>query len=358
MRKIIHVDMDAFFASVEQRDNPQYRNKPLVVAGNSKLYGVVSTCSYEARVYGIRSAMSVNEAYQRCPKAIFISGNYHKYQEASQIIFRIFREYTDKIEGFSLDEAYLDVTENKLNERSATKIGLLIKAQIFRETKLTCSVGVSYNKFLAKVAGEFKKPDGLFTITPEIAVDFIKDLPIKAFPGVGKKSVVTMHKFAIYTGADLAAIKLEKLINVCGEEKALHLKELVRGIDHSPVQRRERQKSIGREITFYKPLITEEDFDQHLENIVQQVFKRLNEKNYIAKTITVKVRYADFTTYTRSRTVEHYFNQDNYISKEISALINRLPHQKNQVRLLGVSFSNLEPNHTNQLLPIQLHLYE
>ena len=236
-RKIIHIDMDAFFASVEERDNPDLKGKPVIIGSDPRKTGgrgVVSTCNYEARKFGVHSAMSSKDAYERCPQAIFISGNYQKYREIGMQIREIFRRYTDLVEPMSIDEAYLDVTENKLGIKSAIKIAKMIQYDIWQEVHLTCSAGVSYNKFLAKLASDYDKPKGLILVLPEDAQDFLKKLSIEKFHGVGKKSVEKLHQMSVFTGADLLEIPEMTLIDHFGRF-GYDLYHKARGISNSKI---------------------------------------------------------------------------------------------------------------------------
>ena len=260
-RKIIHIDMDAFFASVEERDNPNLKGHPVIIGSDPRLTGgrgVVSTCNYEARKFGVHSAMSSKEAYERCPQGIFISGNYEKYQAVGLQIREIFKRYTDLIEPMSIDEAYLDVTENKLEIKSAVKIAKLIQHDIWNELQLTASAGVSYNKFLAKIASDYEKPHGLTVILPDEAEAFLAPMDIAKFHGVGKKTVQRLHDMGIYTGADLLKIPEMTLIDKFGRF-GFDLYRKARGISNSPVKSNRIRKSIGKERTYAKLLYSEED---------------------------------------------------------------------------------------------------
>lgn len=250
-RKIIHIDMDAFFAAVEIRDNPKLKGKPVIIGSDPRQTGgrgVVSTCSYEARAFGVHSAMSSKEAYERCPQAVFISGNYEKYKTVGLEIRAIFKRYTDLIEPMSIDEAYLDVTENKLGIKSAVKIARLIQQDIWQELHLTASAGVSYNKFLAKMASDYQKPHGLTVILPDQSQDFLKQMDIAKFHGVGKKTVERLHEMGIYTGADLLDVSEVTLIDRFGR-LGFDLYRKARGIHNSPVKSDRIRKSIGKEKT-------------------------------------------------------------------------------------------------------------
>ena len=305
-RKIIHIDMDAFFAAIEVRDNPALKGKPVIIARDPRQSGgrgVVSTCSYEARAFGVHSAMSSKEAYERCPQGIFISGNYEKYQEVGRQVREIFHRYTDLVEPMSIDEAYLDVTENKLGISSAVKIAKLIQYDIWNELHLTASAGVSYNKFLAKIASDMEKPRGLTVILPQDAQEILSKLPIEKFYGVGKKSVPRLHDMGIYTGADLLEIPEMTLIDHFGRF-GYDLYRRARGISNSPVKTHRARKSIGKERTYGKLLYRMEDIQKELSGLAQRVVQSLGRHQKVGKTIVVKIRYADFQTLTKRRTLD------------------------------------------------------
>ncbi|HLP05808.1 MAG TPA: DNA polymerase IV, partial [Paludibacter sp.] len=248
MRKIIHIDMDAFFASIEQRDNPDYRGKPLAV-GHAGTRGVVAAASYEARKYGVRSAMASKTALRKCPQLIFVMPRFDVYKSVSSQVLEIFREYTDLVEPLSLDEAFLDVTENHKNMPSATHIALEIKQKIFEKLSLTASAGVSFNKFLAKIASDFNKPNGIYVVTPETAAQFVEKLEIEKFYGVGKVTAKRMHQLGINTGADLKQWSIEGLVANFGKAGHFYYQN-ARGIDHRPVEPQHIRKSVGAETTF------------------------------------------------------------------------------------------------------------
>ena len=255
VRKIIHIDMDAFYAAIEQRDFPQYKDKPVVVGGNPNSRGVVATCSYEARKYGIHSAMPSYRAYRLCPQAVFVRPRFVAYKEASEKIKEIFYQYTSLVEPLSLDEAYLDVTNSTKCSGSATLIAKEIKRKIFEKIQLTASAGVSYNKFLAKIASDFQKPDGLTVVLPQEGEEFVKKLKIRQFHGVGKVTEKKMHQLGIYTGADLKKLNLEELKQHFGKFSE-YLYKVARAIDNRPVKILWQRKSIGKETTFSKDIST------------------------------------------------------------------------------------------------------
>ncbi len=299
IRKIIHVDMDAFYAAVEQREHPELRGKPIIVGGSPQERGVVATCSYEARKFGIHSAMATSSAIRLCPDAILVPPHFDLYVKASNEINEIFHEYTDLVEPMSLDEAYLDVTENKFGMPYAVKIAREIKKKIFLKTHLTASAGVSYNKFLAKVASGFKKPNGLTVVTPEQAGEFIEKLPIGSFYGVGKVTEKAMFSLGIKTGSDLKKKTVEELTILFGKSGNWFY-YLARGIDNSPVEPYRERQSIGREITLSSDIINMDQIKSILQELTFEVEKLLREYGEEGKTITLKIKYYDFKQITRS----------------------------------------------------------
>lgn len=343
-RKILHVDMDAFYANIEMRDNPKLANKPVVIAKHPNLTegrGIVSTCNYLAREFGIRSAMSSLEAFKRCPHAVFIHGNMQHYVEVSAQIRQIFYQYTELVEPLSLDEAYLDVTENKKGIKSAIKIARLIQQQILDEIGLTCSIGVSYNKFIAKVASDFHKPFGMTLVTPDEAVAFLKQLPIEDFYGVGRKSVPTFHQHQIFKGEDLFKWQLDDLIKQFGKMGySLYFK--VRGIHNAPVKNHRERKSIGTETTFSKFLETDSDVLTIFNRLTKKVANKLQEKGLKAQTITIKIRYDDFETLTRQMQLSTPSDQYEECVRVVEHLWQIHGNLERAVRLLGVSVSKFE----------------
>ena len=338
-RKIIHIDMDAFFAAVEIRDNPKLKGKPVIIGSDPRQTGgrgVVSTCSYEARAFGIHSAMSSKEAYERCPQAVFISGNYEKYKTVGLEIRAIFKRYTDLIEPMSIDEAYLDVTENKLGIKSAVKIARLIQQDIWQELHLTASAGVSYNKFLAKMASDYQKPHGLTVILPEQAQDFLKQMDIAKFHGVGKKTVERLHEMGIYTGADLLDVSEVTLIDRFGR-LGFDLYRKARGIHNSPVESNRIRKSIGKEKTYGKILQAEEDIKKELTLLSEKVALNLNRQDKAGKIIILKIRYTDFSTLTRRKSLPQATQDASQISQTALQLYEELAEKEKGVRLLGIT---------------------
>lgn len=338
LRKIIHVDMDAFYASVEQKDDPSLKGKPVAVGGGSKR-GVVAAASYEARTYGVRSAMSGFLARQKCPELIFIKPRFDRYKEISQEIRGIFREYTDLVEPLSLDEAYLDVTENKSGIPSATLIAREIRDRIFQKTGLTASAGISINKFIAKIASDINKPNGQKTIPPEAVSEFLLALEIRKFFGVGRVTAEKMHNLGIFTGADLIG-KSPDFLNTHFGKSGMHYYQVVRGIHHSEVKPKRTPKSVGAERTFSQNLSSEIFMLERLDAIARELESRLKPKGRAGKTVTLKIKYSDFRLQTRSKTLPYYISSSSILLETSKELLYQEPLQ-NSVRLLGISLSNL-----------------
>ena len=337
MRKIIHIDMDSFYASVEQRDFPEFRGKPLVV-GHRGPRSVVAAASYEARKYGVHSAMPMSVALRKCPDLSVVPHRFDVYRKISASIRAIFHEYTDLVEPLSLDEAYLDVTHPKKGPPSASLIAMEIKKEIRKRENLIASAGVSYNKFLAKIASDMDKPDGFFLIKPEDAEQFLEQLEIKRFFGVGEKTEEKMHRLKIYNGRDLKAYSRNELIRHFGKA-GKYFYEVVRGIDERPVVPFRESKSIGAERTYGTDLFDMEQLEERLEEVMEIMWSRCRAKKKSGKTLTLKVRFSDFTTITRSRTLN-----EPYTYLEIKpVLMDLLPLQRIRdqgVRLLGTTMSN------------------
>lgn len=338
LRKIIHIDMDAFYASVEQLDNAELRGKPIAVGSSSKR-GVVAAASYEARKFGVRSAMSSVLAQRNCPELIFVKARFDRYKEISQGIRKIFYDYTDLVEPLSLDEAYLDVTINKKGNPSATLIAQEIRQRIFDELKLTASAGISINKFIAKVASDLNKPNGQKTVNPEEVVRFLEDLEIRKFYGVGKVTAEKMYKLGIFTGKDLKRKPFEFLENNFGKSGSYYY-HVVRGIHKSEVKPHRITKSVGAERTFTKNLSSEIFMLERLEHIAEELEKRLKKSKIAGKTITLKIKYSDFTLQTRSKTLPYFVADKNLILETTKNLLYQ-DRLQNSVRLLGISLSNL-----------------
>lgn len=338
IRKIIHVDMDAFYASVEQMDNPELRGKPLAVGGSSKR-GVVSAASYEAREYGVRSAMSGVKARRLCPDLIFVKPRFDRYHEISKKIRKIFYDYTDLVEPLSLDEAYLDVTENKKGNPSATLIASEIRERIFKDVGLTASAGISINKFIAKVASDYNKPNGQKTVNPEEVLEFLEALDIRKFYGVGKVTAEKMYQKGIFTGKDLKSKSLEYLDDNFGKSGRYYY-YVVRGIHTSEVKPNRTRKSLAAERTFSENLSSEIFMLEKLDHIAEEVSRRLQKSEVAGKTVTLKIKYSDFTLQTRSKTLRYFINDKSIILETAKDLLYQ-EKLHNSVRLLGISLSNL-----------------
>ncbi len=338
-RKIIHVDMDAFYASVEQRDNPEYRGKPIVVGGSPQgRGGVVAAASYEARKYGIRSAMPSKRALELCPEVIFVYPRFAVYKEVSGKIREIFRRYTDLIEPLSLDEAYLDVTADKQNIGSAIEIAKRIKAEIKEELQLTASAGVSVNKFVAKIASDLNKPDGLAFIGPSAVEEFMERLPVEKFFGVGKVTAEKMKRIGLHTGADIKRLPEDELTELFGKSGSFYY-NIVRGIDSRPVQPFRVAKSLGAEDTFPYDLMKVEEMHAELDKIAGTVADRLQKKELKGRTITLKVKYFDFKLITRSLSLDAGTNESDVIARMAKELLSHTNPGSKGIRLLGISLS-------------------
>ena len=339
-RKIIHVDMDAFYASVEQRDNPEYRGKPLVVGGLPEgRGGVVATASYEARKFGIRSAMSSKRALQLCPHALFVRPRFAAYKEASQKIREIFSRYTDLIEPLSLDEAYLDVTDDKLHIGSAIEIAQQIKQAIKDELQLTASAGVSINKFVAKIASDINKPDGLKFIGPSAIENFMEQLPVEKFFGVGKVTAQKMKNMGLHTGEDLKRLTEQDLVKHFGKAGRFYY-QIVWGIDNREVQPHRETKSLAAEDTFAYDLTTIEEMEAEIDKIAVTVCNRLQNYQLKGRTITLKIKYSDFKQITRNQSFPNGVNDLENVKKTAMKLLIATDPEDKKIRLLGISLSN------------------
>ena len=346
-RKIIHIDMDAFYASVEQRDRPEFKGKPVIVGGDPKSSGVVAACSYEARKFGIHSAMPSVTAYRLCPDAVFIRPRFDIYRAVSSQLREIFCEYTDLVEPLSLDEAFLDVTENYKGMPSATLIAQEIKRKVYDRTGgLTSSAGISFNKFLAKVASDINKPDGITVITPEMADEFIEKLPIRKFFGVGKVTEEKMLNIGIKTGADLKKYQKEQLIQIFGKS-GNYFFDIAHGFDNRPVEPNRIRKSIGKETTFSEDIDDTDYMIEILEDIAAKLENSLIKKDAKGRTITLKVKYFDFQSITRSITVDESADSASVIMKYVRPLLSKTEAGEKKVRLLGISISNFDDEETN-----------
>jgi DNA polymerase-4 len=341
-RKIIHVDMDAFFASVEQRDNPELKGKPVAVGG-SRERGVVAAASYEARKYGVRSAMPSSTAYRKCPQIIFVKPRFERYKEVSGQIRAIFVEYTDLIEPLSLDEAFLDVTHNKKGIESATLIAKDIKKRIKETTGLTASAGISINKFIAKIASDYNKPDGITLVGPEKVELFLEKLAIEKFFGVGKVTAEKMKRLGIVDGKTLKEWTKEGLTSAFGKSGGFYY-EIVRGNDNRPVNPNRIRKSLGAENTFSEDFHDLADMKMALDPIARTVYKRLEAANKWGKTLTVKVKFSDFTQITRSQTQDHVIDSLDEILEITFQIMDQIDWDNftEGVRLLGITLSNFE----------------
>ena len=337
-RKIIHIDMDAFYASVEQRDNPELRGKPIAV-GHAKERGVVAAASYEARRYGVRSAMSSQKAKRICPQLIFVPGRMSVYKEVSRQIHEIFHEYTDIIEPISLDEAFLDVTENKPGIELAVDIAKEIKRKVRERLHLVASAGVSYNKFLAKIASDYRKPDGLCTIHPDQALDFIARLPIESFWGVGPVTAKRMHLLGIHNGAQLRTRSLESLTREFGKVGAIYY-DFARGIDLRPVEAVRVRKSIGCERTLEKDINRTSSVIIELYHVAVELVRRLDGKQFKGNTLTLKIKFHDFTQITRSVTRPQELTTLDTILPLAKQLLKEVDYEQHPIRLIGLSVSN------------------
>ena len=336
--------MDAFYASVEQLDNPDLRGKPVAVGGSSQR-GVVSAASYEARKFGVRSAMSSVMAKRNCPDLIFVKSNFERYREISAQIREIFYEYTDLVEPLSLDEAYLDVTENKKGLMSATLIAKKIRDQIKEKTGLNASAGISVNKFIAKVASDINKPNGQKTVPPEEVLEFLEELDIRKFYGVGKVTAEKMYRLGIFSGKDLKS-KTEEYLSEHFGKSGRHFYNVVRGIHHSEVKPHRTRKSLGAERTFNENISSEIFMLEKLQNIAEEIERRLKRSDVAGKTITLKIKYSDFTQQTRSKTISYYISSKELILEIAKELLYQ-EKMKNSVRLLGISLSNLNTEKTD-----------
>jgi DNA polymerase-4 len=339
-RKIIHIDMDAFYASVEQRDNPSLRGKPLAVGG-SRQRGVVAAASYEARRFGVHSAMPSITAARKCPGLIFVKPRFEVYRQVSEQIREIFYKYTDLVEPLSLDEAYLDVTHNKQSVALATEIATKIRMEIHQQLNLTASAGISYNKFLAKIASDYQKPNGQFLIHPLHALAFIDKLPIQKFFGIGKVTAGRMLQRGISNGAELRSHELADLVKWFGKSGNYYY-NIARGNDSREVTPYRERKSISTESTFDTDLTGPEEIHGHVHQIAEELLQRMQKKNICGRTLTLKVKYADFRQITRSRSLARCIRGDNALLQLVHELTNEVLPTPLGIRLLGLGISNLD----------------
>lgn len=341
MRKIVHVDMDAFFASVEQRDFPHLRGQPVVVGGNSRNRGVVAAASYEARRFGIHSAMSMAEAVRRCPQLKRQPHRMQVYSEISQQIREIFQRYTDLVEPLSVDEAFLDLTEtSSVRGVTATKLASQLKQEILKETGLTASAGVAPNKFLAKIASDLQKPNGLTVVQPHQVDQFLGELPVKKVWGIGPATAKRLHRLGIDTIGELRMLTLQELTAEFGKS-GLHYYKLSRGQDDRPVEARGRAKSLSTENTFSQDIRDPLELKEWIENQAQDVSRRLLRSGLLGSTVVLKLRYSDFETVTRSQTLAGPFREESLIAETALALLEKTEYANRAVRLLGVGVSGL-----------------
>jgi DNA polymerase-4 len=345
--------MDAFFASVEQLDHPELKGKPVAVGGSGPR-SVVAAASYEARKYGVRSAMPSVTAKRLCPDLIFVSHNFERYTEVSSLVFSILKEYSDLVEPLSIDEAFIDVTKDKMNIKSATVIAGKIRGEIKDRTGLTASAGISVNKFLAKIASDINKPDGMFIIKPEEAERFIESLRIEKFYGIGKVTALKMHNLGIHNGSDLKRWDLLSLVRNFGKAGAFFY-DIARGIDERPVEPYQERKSVGTELTYEKDLTTSFEIIAELYKLEKELMERLEHAESAGRTITLKIKFSDFRQITRSRTVQHYIRDFETLHSEVTALRKSIKLENPRIRLLGVSVTSLE---SDEYEDRQLHLFD
>jgi DNA polymerase-4 len=345
--------MDAFFASVEQLDNPGLRGKPVAVGGSSDR-SVVAAASYEARKFGVRSAMPSVIAKRLCPELIFVKHNFERYNEVSGQVFDIYREFTEIIEPLSIDEAFLDVTSDIKKIGSATVIAKAIRKEIKEKTGLTASAGVSFNKFLAKIASDINKPDGLFVIKPDEAEKFIEELPVEKFYGIGKVTAQRMHHLGIHYGSDLKRWDRVSLVRNFGKA-GVFFYDIARGVDERPVEPYQERKSVGTELTYEKDLTTRFQVIAELYKLEKELMERIEQAGTTGRTITLKVKFADFRQITRSRTHQGYIHDFETLHREVTNLRKSLKLDGEKIRLLGVSVSGMESEVDDDR---QLHLFE
>ncbi len=353
-RKIIHIDMDAFYASVEQRDNPELKGKPVIVGGESDR-GVVAAASYEARKFGIHSAMPTKIARQRCPDLVIVKHRFDVYTAVSKQIRSLFEEYTDLVEPLSLDEAFLDVTSNKKGVPSATLIARELRERIKEETQLTASAGVSVNKFLAKVASDMNKPDGLYVITPEKAEKFVEELEIEKFFGIGRVTARKMHELGIRKGADLKEWNKGDLIRIFGKNGS-YFYDIARAVDNRPVSPKRIRKSIGTEYTFEKDLETVNEIESELYSIEQELIRRITRADRSGRTLTLKIKFSDFQQITRSMTVANELKKPDELQKIWKEILKKTDLSGKKIRLLGLTVSNLEEENNMEDTQLTLDL--
>lgn len=354
-RRIIHVDMDAFFASVEQRDHPALRGKPIAV-GHAGARGVVATASYEARKFGVHSAMPSSKARELCPQLIFVHSRMRHYQAVSRQVRAIFERYTDIIEPVSIDEAFLDVTENKIGAATGLEIAQKIKKDIREELGLVASAGVSYNKFLAKIASDYRKPDGLCVIHPSQALEFIDKLPIEAFWGIGPATAKRLHALGIDSAPKLREMSLARLTELFGKA-GLTYYNFVRGIDDRDVVTHRERKSVGCEETFGRD-IRGQAIHEALKEVIEELVRRVTRRQFKGKRLTLKIRFPDFTTVTRSTSGTQYLDNANTIAELAQRLMDNVTLPSTGIRLLGLTVSKTDQEVKDEYLVQQMRLFE
>ncbi len=355
LRKIIHIDMDAFFASVEQHDRPELRGKPIAV-GYDGPRGVVSTASYEARKYGVRSALPIVTAKRRCPELIIVEGRYDRYKEISSQVHAIFHDYTDLVEPLSLDEAFLDVTDNKRGIELAMDVAREIKQRIYDTTGLTASAGVSFNKLLAKIGSDWRKPNGITVIHPDRALDFVADLPIEKLWGIGPKTAERMHKMGIFTGLDLREVPAGRLKEVFGKAGPMFY-DFARGVDHRPVVVERIRKSVGCERTFLTDIYKRAAVIIELYHLVQELEQRIAHDEFEGRTLTLKVKFSNFTQITRSITVARTLLRKDDLLPLAKQLLTQVAYgPEHPIRLMGLAVSNPKGEETDGPEWIQLEI--
>ncbi|MFO8144398.1 MAG: DNA polymerase IV [Candidatus Syntrophosphaera sp.] len=355
MKKIIHIDMDAYFAAIEIREDPSLKGKCVIVGGSPNSRGVVSTCSYEARKYGVHSGMSSHQAWKLCPKGVFVRSHFGLYKEVSEQIRAIFHKYTDLVEPMSLDEAYLDVTENKIAEPDPVKIARRIKADILETTRLTCSAGISFNKFLAKIASELDKPDGLSVITRENMQEILFNLPIEKFHGIGKVTAARMRKLGIKDGRDLFRAELLDMIRHFGKT-GVYFYHVVRGIDKREVVTEHEPKSMSCESTFSKDLGDIEELLEELNKLVERLASRMSFRSIQGNNIVIKIKYDNFEYITRSQPLPEPTADKNILFEQAQKLLVENWNEGRKIRLLGVGVGKLDLRGLEQIEQLEIPL--
>ena len=344
----MHIDMDSFFCSVETRYNPNLKGKPVIVGANplnGKGRGVVSAASYEARKYKIHSGMPISKAYKLCPKGIFLPVNFKIYTKASENIMNILQKYATNIQQISIDEAFLDISKTE-TYKNARMLAIIIKSEILRKEKITCSIGIAQNKLLAKIASDIKKPNGLTIVKPKDTTTFLAKLPVKKIPGIGKKTEISLANINIKTINELKKCDIQKLQNLFGKlGKYMH--DAAHGIDNSPVKKRNSKKSIGREHTFKEDTSNPKIIKNEIEKLASNVHKDISNQNFIFKTISIKIRYMDFETHTKEKTLKYHTNDINTIIKNTKELLETFKNKK-KIRLLGIRVTNIKKTNKNQ----------